>query len=86
MARVLKEFPVVPRRKGSFETKYEWDAWLDGRVYALAPSEFGDAYVFRNAAHAMASRKGVRIRTAVVDGEMIIQATVSKIAHTHPRA
>jgi hypothetical protein len=85
MSRVLARFPTVPQRNGTFEPRYNWDQWLDGRVHALALNEYGDAYRFRNAAHRMAKRKGVRIRTAVVDGEMLIQATVAKIGGWHDR-
>ena len=79
MSRVLAQFPPIPARTRSFKRLYDWEQWLDGRVHALALSEYGDPYVFRNAAHAAATRKKVRIRTAVVEGEMVIQASVQKI-------
>lgn len=73
MSRVLPTFPEPPRRKQS-KPKYDWTLWLDGRVHALSPEEYGDLYVFRNSAHAYATRKLKRLRTALIDGELVLQA------------
>lgn len=73
MSRVLKAFPEPPRRQQS-KPKYNWALWLDGRVHALSRDEYVDAYVFRNSAHTYATRKEMRLRTAMIDGELVIQA------------
>lgn len=73
MSRVLPEFPTPPRRQG-IAPRYNWELWLDGRVHALKPDEFGDVYVFRNSAHAYAARKQMRLKTAMIRGEFVLQA------------
>jgi hypothetical protein len=79
MSRVLDQFPPIPPRQRPRTGRYDWDLYLDGRVHALTPAEFREPYTFRNAAHQMAGQRGIRIRTAMVDGEMIIQATTPQL-------
>lgn len=75
MSRVLERFPKPPERR-STRQKYNWALWFDGRIHALSPDEYGDAYVFRNSAHTTGARKGFRVRTAFIGDELIIQAIV----------
>lgn len=73
MSRVLPQFPkIFPKSRAL--PKYNWPLWLDGRVHALSASEYGDPYTFRNSAHIFARRHGLRVKTAVHNNEMIIQA------------
>ena len=75
MAVVLPTWPKLPPRRRTLP-RYDWDSWLDGRVWALTRKDYGgDAYVFRNAAHATATRRGMRVRTGMNErGQLIIQA------------
>lgn len=78
MSRVLDQFPIPPQRRRP-DPKYNWELWLDGRIHAIGPEEYGDEiYVFRNAAHAYAARKGLKIRTMTFGGEFIIQLMVDE--------
>lgn len=74
MTRVLPTFPEPPPRERVY-SKYDWDSLFDGRVHALSQAEFGDVYVFRNSAHKQATRCGLNLRTAYINGEFVLQAT-----------
>lgn len=73
MSRILARFPTRPKKLRVLP-KYNWELWLDGRVHALHADEYVDAYRFRNSAWQIARRKGIDIRTAIIAGELIIQA------------
>lgn len=73
MSRVLASFPDAPPKRRVLPC-YNWALWFDGRVHALSADEYRDVYVFRNAAHSMAARYGLRVRTTVIDRELILQA------------
>jgi hypothetical protein len=84
MSRILDSFPEAPRRK-SVSPKYDWEKWFDGRVHALTRDEFGDPYVFRNAAHSVANRKGVRLKTVMLGDELVLQVTLPVIRLANSR-
>ncbi len=73
MASKMNEFPKTRGGK----RLYPWKEWLNGDVWRLTPGTDFDASSesFRNTALASASRYGKRLRTAVVDGDLIIQAS-----------
>lgn len=85
MSRVLEAFPDQPKRVYVLP-KYRWDIWFDGRVHALTPDEYGDSTTFRNSAHRVALRKGFRLRTVMIAGEFVLQATYRQEEEDHEHA
>jgi hypothetical protein len=79
MARRLeiKELPPEQRGggRGSNVSLYDWDIWFDGAVWEL---KMGVDFVcslaqMRAAAHAAASRRGMKIETRTVDDALLIR-------------
>jgi hypothetical protein len=79
MSRVLDHFPDPPPRTYTLP-KYNWRLWLDGRIHALTREEFVDRDLFCNAAHQIAKKRGITVRTRMIDDEMIVQATLPPIS------
>lgn len=73
MARVISEFPGNPAGR---PTKYPWKDWLDGQIWELVPGE--DFHVspsgFRSAMARQARLAGLKARTRLVDGVLVVQA------------
>jgi hypothetical protein len=80
MPRVLDNFPAL---KG--QTRYPWDEWLDGRVWALTVGEDFNAKVNTLKANAQlqAKKRGGRIRTRLLeDGDkqtLVIEFRPSRV-------
>ena len=69
MARTLESFPEVPS-----QARHAWDKWLDGQVWRL---EHGDDFrakprTFVANARLQAKRRGGRVRTRLLDGEVVV--------------
>lgn len=70
MARILDEFPGVPRRV------HPWREWLDGRVWELTHGVDFDhpPRTMRQYAYQAAWRAGVRLQTAVRGDILVLRA------------
>ena len=72
MAHVLDSFPEDGFHRG--REKYPWDEWFDGQVWQLNrgidfPSTPGE---FRSQVYVAARRRDLMVRTAVLDGNILI--------------
>jgi hypothetical protein len=80
MARVLGEWPggKSEYRPGRH---YDWDRFLDGRIWELDPDEWGDDQSsFRSAAYHYARKSGGRVRIKRRNsGTMVVQYLEGKI-------
>ena len=72
MAKVIKSFAFSSTRSNN----HPWRQWLDGRIWQLQHGEDFHCKVesFRTAAFVAARRHGIKIRTSVVEGGIVIQA------------
>ena len=59
--------------------KYDWDSWLDGRVWRLEHgADFGmGVHSMRSAAHIAARRRGLRMETSVGPDDRWIEIQAS---------
>ena len=56
--------------------RYPWDAWLNGEIWSLEPKKDFQCKVssFRLLASAVASRRGLKVRSGIQDGHVVIRA------------
>jgi hypothetical protein len=77
MAEVLEDFSFTSRAEG-FPVRYDWDAWLDGRVWKLQHGvDFTISLAnLRNSVFVAASKRNLKVRTTTNkdEGTVIIQA------------
>jgi len=67
MATQLNDFSFTPAGRPS---KYQWDQWANGKPWKLeAGTDFTiSVESMRTAARAYAARRGLKVKTSVVDG------------------
>jgi hypothetical protein len=79
MAAKLDSFPF-PTNSGGRPLTYDWDSWLDGNIWHLKSGEDFCLPVerFRKYAYKYAwQNRGLRIRTAILEDGIAIQALLS---------
>jgi hypothetical protein len=72
MSKVIDEFKF---EAGARASKYDWTKWFDGQIHVLDSEDFGDRDPagFRVTALIRARKRGLELRTAVRDGEVVLQ-------------
>ena len=72
MSEVLNEFPGHRRN-----SMYLWDEWFDGKIRKLFKGiDFhGHQKSMRCQVYIAARRRGLNVRSAFIDGDLIIQAS-----------
>ena len=73
MATEIDEFEFAGRGR---KARYPWGDWFNGRIWVLRPGEdfAGAPRAFRTTIYGAAKRHGIVVRTAQVDGTIIVQA------------
>lgn len=78
MAEILNEFDfnVARHSNGRLSGKYDWDAWLDGKIWRLKYDEdfSNPPESFRAMLHTMAKKYGKKVKTSRVGNDIIVQA------------